>query len=71
MSILCWKTKTINSKTKYTLQAKNREEFFGEKAARNQLLPPKIFLNNYVHLSAYDVIYYDHSYRKGGYWRNI
>ena len=27
MSILCWKTKTINSKTKYTLQAKNGEEF--------------------------------------------
>ena len=26
-SILSWKTKTINSKTKYTLQAKNREEF--------------------------------------------
>ena len=34
-------------------QKPRRILYFGEKAARNQLLPPKIFLNNYVHLSAY------------------
>ena len=50
---------------------KRRILYFGEKAARNQLLPPKIFLNNYVHLSAYDVIYHDNSYRKRSYRRNL
>ena len=55
----------------YHASKKRRILYFGEKAARNQLLPPKIFLNNYVHLSAYDVIYHDNSYRKRSYRRNL
>lgn len=55
----------------YPASQKRTILYFGEKAARNQLLPPKIFLNNYVHLSAYDVIYHDNSYRKRSYRRNI